>query len=153
MGGRDNTTVVVVDVLEGDDPADETNELAVVDAPTEERERLIDADSPSMGIARPDGADATAAIPVVGADSTAGPDAAARSLRRSRLGVLLFLIGLGIVVTLAVVGIMVARHDGSTPATTTTSTSTTTTVVETTTSSSTSTTTSTSTTSTSTTGG
>ncbi|MFZ9482949.1 MAG: Stp1/IreP family PP2C-type Ser/Thr phosphatase [Ilumatobacteraceae bacterium] len=153
MGGRDNTTVVVVDVLEGDDPADETNELAVVDAPTEERERLIDADSPSMGIARPDGADVTAAIPVVGADSTAGPDDAARSLRRSRLGVLLFLIGLGMVVTLAVVGIMVARHDGSTPATTTTSTSTTTTVADTTTSSSTSTTTSTSTTSTSTTGG
>lgn len=152
MGGRDNTTVVVVDVLEGEDPADETNELAVVDAPTEERERLIDADSPSMGIARPDGADATAAIPVVGADSVTTPDDEARLRRRSRLGVLLFLIGLGVVVTLAVVGIMVARHDGGTPATTTT-TSTTTTVADTTTSSTTSTTTSTSTTSTSTTGG
>jgi len=151
MGGRDNTTVVVVDVLEGDDPADETNELAVVDEPLEERERLIDADSPSMGIARPDGADATAALPVVGG-ATAAATPADVNLRKSRLGALLFLIGLGVVVTLAVVGIMVARHDGTSPATTTT-TSTTTTVVDSTTSSSTTSTTSTSTTSTSTTGG
>ena len=149
MGGRDNTTVVVVDVLEGDDPADETNELAVVDEPMEERERLIDADSPSMGIARPEGADATAAIPVAVDPAAPSVD---RSLRSSRLGALLFLIGLGVVVTLAVVGIMVARHDGAPPATTTT-TSTTTTVAESTTSSSTTSTTSTSTTSTSTTGG
>ena len=149
MGGRDNTTVVVVDVLEGDDPADETNELAVVDEPMEERERLIDADSPSMGIARPEGADATATIPVAVDPAAPSVD---RSLRSSRLGALLFLIGLGVVVTLAVVGIMVARHDGAPPATTTT-TSTTTTVAESTTSSSTTSTTSTSTTSTSTTGG
>lgn len=148
MGGRDNTTVVVVDVLEGDDPADETNELAVVDEPMEERERLIDADSPSMGIARPEGADATAAIPVAVDPAAPSVD---RSLRSSRLGALLFLIGLGVVVTLAVVGIMVARHDGAPPATTTT-TSTTTTVAESTSSSTTS-TTSTSTTSTSTAGG
>lgn len=149
-GGRDNTTVVVVDVLEGDDPADETTEFEIVDEPLEERERLVDADSPSMGLARPNTTGSTsdptvaAAITVSGVD---GPPETAR--RRSRLGVLLSLIGLGIAVTLGIVLIAVVGGDAEPPPTTTTTT--TTTVSESTTSSAS--TSTTSSTSTSTTGG
>ena len=124
-GGRDNVTVVVVDVLEGDEPPHDTADLDIDLAWGDEAhpERLIDAEAgtavplvvPVLPAAPPraaPGADATTVLPVV-------PAGAPR--RRFGLGSLLFLLAFGIIATVAVTLVLVARHnDGNDPGPTTT---------------------------------
>ncbi len=139
-GGRDNVTVIVVDVLDGAVFAD----FDELDADLEwndehESERLIDAES---------GLVATAAIvhPAVPVDDAtepgqpaAGPATMAMPViatpeeprRRSALGTFLFLLTLGIIATLAIVLVLVLKNnqgDEPTPTTVTTISTTSTTV-------------------------
>lgn len=111
-GGRDNTTVIVVDVLDGDDPLPDTADLEVVPMWSEEvRDRLIDAE-----------AGATTALPItMGADSVGQSD---QPSGRRGLGVLLFVLGLAAIIVITVTLVLVVRHNSSdTPATTSSSTS------------------------------
>ncbi len=124
-GGRDNTTVLVVDVLEGDDPPQDTADLDMAPMWSEEmRDRLIDAEA---------GAEPA---PAAYAASVAVADAP-RS--RRGLGVLLFVLGLAVIIAATITLVLVVRHNANdVPATTTTTstTSTTTTSPSTTTSTS-----------------
>lgn len=107
-GGRDNTTVLVVDVLEGDDPLLDTVDIETDPTWSEEqRDRLIDADPSSEPL--------PAAVPLAA-------DAAAASSRRRRLGVLLFVFALAAILVLTVTLVLLVRHNsgGNTPASTTT---------------------------------
>lgn len=136
-GGRDNTTVVVVDVLEGDELPGDTADLDLEPewADEVEHERLIDADA-AMTVG-PN----TAVVPVtVGTFAMYEPAPPSRS--RKGLGTLLFVVALGVIVTLTVTLVLVVRHNANdSPATTTsTSSSTTSTTSTTSTSSTTSTT-------------
>ena len=121
-GGHDNTTVVVVDVLVGDDP-ETSGPVPVVDEDVPDR--LIDADADSdvvTGVAAP-----TAVVQV-----STMPDVQPRALgesapRRRGLGMLLFGVALGLIVMLTVVLVLVVRNNADTPpATTSTSTTSTT---------------------------
>jgi protein phosphatase len=112
-GGRDNTTVVVVDVLEGDDPPGDTVDLDLAPMWADEQpDRLIDADAGEPGSADFE------IMPM----STLGAEPA-RSSRRG-LGVMLFVIALGIIATLTVTLVLVVRHNANDAPTSTTSTST-----------------------------
>lgn len=120
-GGRDNTTVLVVDVLEGDDPVLDTVDIEVDPTWSEEqRDRLIDAD--------PDPDPLPTGAPL----AVDGPDAA-RS--RKGLGVLLFVFAFAAIVVLTVTLVLLVRHNsgGTTPPTSTSSTSSTTSTTSTTT--------------------
>jgi protein phosphatase len=127
-GGRDNTTVVVVDVLEGDRPPDATAILTTLEPDWGEApDRLIDAEAgtpaPVVVPTTPRVASAASAAPsmMVSAVPVAG------GTRRKGLGTLLFGLGLAAIVTVTVVLVMVVRHNSSdTPATTTTAAATTT---------------------------
>ena len=109
-GGRDNTTVVVVDVVDGEPLTDDTDTVADLDE-WEEPTRMVDADP------------ATIAMPAVGAPQKA------RRRRRSPLGIFLFLLGLGVIVTITIVLFLVAADSNSPAPTTTSSTTTSTTEV------------------------
>ena len=129
-GGRDNVTVVVVDVLEGDELALESADLDVDLAWDDVHpDRLIDAEAGS-GADMSEAAAATAVLPVT---------AAARQ-RRPGLGALLFGLSLGVIAMLTVVLVLVVRHNAdnepspTTTTVTTTSSPTTTSSVPTTTS-------------------
>ncbi|MGB8861189.1 MAG: Stp1/IreP family PP2C-type Ser/Thr phosphatase [Ilumatobacteraceae bacterium] len=130
-GGRDNVTVVVVDVLEGDEPPHESVDLDIDVAWDDEgeahHERLIDAEAGTAdGAAAQAGAAAaaTAVLPVVQGD--------ARS-RRFGLGSLLFLLAIAAIATLTVTLVLVVRHNANKePTTTTTTTSSTTSTTSTT---------------------
>lgn len=160
-GGRDNVTVVVIDVLDGDDPSAATAELALdldLDDGYADQPHLIDAEAGATDAAdgaATDGSGPTlptlppragGVVPAAGSNATgpnstmqlpavAGPMAAgggfAAGLRRSPLGWLLFAIVLGVIVTLTVVFFLVVRHNEDTP-TPSTSTSTTSTSTSTT---------------------
>lgn len=120
-GGRDNTTVLVVDVLEGDEPQLDTVDIEIDPTWSEEqRDRLIDADPTSDPVPMIMAADAGAAGPV-------------RS--RKGLGVLLFVLALAAIVVLTVTLVLLVRHNSSdSPTTTSTSTSSTSTTSTSTTS-------------------
>ncbi len=128
-GGRDNVTVVVVDVLEGDEPPSEAADLDVDLAWDDvQPNRLIDAEAGSASATVADAAAATAAVPVT----------AVASRRRPGLGALLFGLAVGVIGMLTVVFVLVVRHNannGPTPTTTivTTTSSPTTTTAPTTT--------------------
>ena len=141
-GGRDNVTVVVVDVLEGDsDPADDTSELLLAvdldDQWDDDADHLIDAEAGAPtggpGLAGDDAADApvtrTMEMPVMAGGAVGGAPGAApgawRARRRSPLGWFLFALGLGVIVTLTVVFVLVVQHNEPDPAPTTTSSTTT----------------------------
>ncbi len=134
-GGRDNVTVVVVDVLEGDQPPSDDADLdADLSWDDEQRDRLIDAEAGSTPAPVGDEAVATSQLPVT----------PAASRRRPGLGALLFGVTVGVIAMLTIVFVLVVRHNADNePAPTTT-------VVTTTTPSSTTSTTSTTTTSTTT---
>jgi len=125
-GGRDNVTVVVVDVLEGDEVPHETADLEVdlawddADAP----DRLIDAEAGAPAAA------ITATLPVV-------PAASAVTSRRGGfgLGTLLFGLALGVIAMLTVVLVLVVRHNANNEPSPTTTTVVTSTTVRTTTTS------------------
>jgi protein phosphatase len=108
-GGRDNTTVIVVDVLDGDEPQPDTADLEVTPMWSEEaRERLIDAEA---------GTDSTMVLPVT---VVVEPDEGQRS--RRGLGVLLFVIGLLAILAITITLVLVVRHNANnTPATTSSS--------------------------------
>ena len=135
-GGRDNVTVIVVDVLDGAVLAADAAEL---DADLEwnddhESDRLIDAESGLVAMtpvvhATPIDADepesrgaATMMLPAVEVDEP--------RRRRSPLGIFLFLLTLGVIVALAIVAVLVIQQndgdDEPEPTTTTTTSSTTT---------------------------
>lgn len=111
-GGRDNTTVIVVDVLEGEEPQPDTADLDVdLSWAEEERDRLIEAD-PAVDT------DPTMAAPLPMVD---GPPP--RNSRKG-LGILLFVLALAAIVILTVTLVLVVRSNSSdTPVTTTTSSS------------------------------
>jgi hypothetical protein len=112
-GGRDNTTVVVVDVLEGDDPPGDTVDLDLAPMWAEEQpDRLIDAEAGEPGNADFE------IMPM----STLGAQPA-RSSRRG-LGVMLFVVALGIIATLTVTLVLVVRHNANDAPTSTTTSST-----------------------------
>lgn len=124
-GGHDNTTVLVVDVLVGDDP-ETSGPVPMVDH-GEAPDRLIDADAGSDVVV-----EAVAEVvsrTMVQVSTT--PDIQPRSLgaeppARRGMGVLLFGIALGLIVMLTAVLVLVVRHNADEPApTTSTSTSTT----------------------------
>ncbi len=139
-GGHDNTTVVVVDVLEGDDPPHDTADLQVDDDwdDDEDHERLIDAEAASMPTL------AASAVPphnpVIHGSVGHGPAiqnpvihgpvssgrandiAPTMSARRRGLGMLLFGIVLAAIVTLTVVLVLVVKHNADNSPTTTSST-------------------------------
>jgi len=140
-GGRDNVTVIVVDVLDGAVLAADAAEL---DADLEwnddhESERLIDAESglvamtsvvhaTPLDIDEPSSGGApTMMLPAVEVDEP--------RRRRSPLGIFLFLLTLGVIVALAIVMVLVIQHndDDEPDPTTTTNSSTTTTVARSTT--------------------
>lgn len=137
-GGRDNTTVLVVDVLDGDEPSADTADIDLEATWAEEqRDRLIDADAGAV-------TDITQMIPMVMSSSDVAADEP--PARRKGLGVLLFVLGFAVILVLTITLVLVVRHNSSdTPATT--STTSTTTSSSTSSSSSTSTTTPRSTTS------
>jgi serine/threonine protein phosphatase PrpC len=119
-GGRDNTTVLVVDVLEGDEPQLDTADIEIDPTWSEEqRDRLIDAD-PSVD-----------PLPMILA---ADPNAAGPVRSRKGLGVLLFVLALAAIVVLTVTLVLLVRHNSGDSPTTTTSTSTTSTTSTSTTS-------------------
>ncbi len=113
-GGRDNVTIVVVDVLEGEQPPSDAVDLDVDVAWGENgvHERLIDAEAgtsepaarPTSGSARSSAAagSVTAALPIVDADSPR---------RRFGVGGLLFLLALGVIAMLTVTLVLVVRHN------------------------------------------
>ena len=144
-GGRDNVTVVVVDVLEGEAPSAAMPELDVDrawgddddddDGDDELPDRLIDAEqgshSPAALAPTPSREPITAQLPVVSAPPTR---------RRVRLGLggLLFGLALGVIAMLTVVLVLVVRNNATNdPAPTSTTTTSTTTSTTSTTSTST----------------
>jgi protein phosphatase len=123
-GGRDNVTVVVVDVLEGEEPPHESADLDVDLAWDDEQpDRLIDAEAGTPIATLGDGAAATAVVPVT----------AASSRRRPGVGALLFGLTVGVIAMLTIVFVLVVRNNAdnepapSTTVVTTTSTPSTTT--------------------------
>jgi protein phosphatase len=113
-GGRDNTTVIVVDVLEGADPLADTADLELDPTWSEEQpDRLIDADplaDETMTLTLPPPIPATNAE----GDAPAG---------RRGLGVMLFVVALVAIAVFAVTLFLVVRNNSSdTPATTTVAT-------------------------------
>jgi PPM family protein phosphatase len=137
-GGHDNTTVVVIDVLEGDEPPHDTADLghqAVAideddgEAYDEEHERLIEADAPLPMLAV---GPITTHAPI-GAPAPIGhtPLLPPQSPRRRGVGTLLFVIALAAIVTLTVVLVLVVKHNADNSPTTTTTPSSTTTQVTT----------------------
>lgn len=140
-GGRDNTTVLVVDVLEGDEPTADTADIDLEATwADEQRDRLIDADAGAV-------TDITQMIPMVVSSSDVAPDEP--PTRRKGLGVLLFVLGFAVIVVLTVTLVLVVRHNAADTPVTTTTTASTSTSSSTSSTSSTSTTTPRSTTSTS----
>ncbi len=121
-GGRDNTTVLVVDVLDGDDPALDTVDIEVDPSWAEEqRDRLIDADP------------ATDPLPIAAPDAI---DTASASRSRRGFGVMLFVLALAAIVVLTVTLVLLVRHNsGGTPPTTTSTTTSTTSTTSTSTTS------------------
>ncbi len=120
-GGRDNVTVVVVDVLDGAEPAPDAVALdADLEWDGRQHAGLIDAEA------------GTAAAMAVGeAPTTAVPIVAGTARRRPGLGTLLFGVAMGIIAMLTIVFVLVVRHNADnepSPTTTivTTSTSSTT---------------------------
>lgn len=115
QGGRDNVTVVVVDVLEGDDPTAHTSELEVDPAWAEPApDRLIDAE-PTQTVAAPQATDSlgVSTMPLAMAGGMAGGMAAgaADAPRRRGLGVLLFSIALAAIIVFTVTLVLVVRHN------------------------------------------
>jgi hypothetical protein len=110
-GGRDNTTVIVVDVLEGADPLADTADLELDPTWAEEQpDRLIDAD-PHV--------DDTMMLALPSPTTVAYPDGDVPRNRR-RLGALLFVLALVAIAVLTITLVLVVRHNSSnTPATTT----------------------------------
>ncbi|MDO8362621.1 MAG: Stp1/IreP family PP2C-type Ser/Thr phosphatase [Actinomycetota bacterium] len=121
-GGRDNVTVVVVDVLEGAEPPADHDDLDVEPAwdDDEQPDRLIDAEAglpqlaartagaaPALGGAAIPPGQTTQELPIIGGKVR---PAGART-RGFGLGSLLFLLGLGVIVTLAVTLVLVVRHN------------------------------------------
>lgn len=134
-GGRDNVTVVVVDVLEGSEPPHESVDLDVaLDWVDEDQpNRLIDAEAgTTVAAALPGGSSSgavTTVLPVVGSGG---------SRRRPGVGGLLFALALGVIATLTVTLVLVVRHNAnSNPDPTTVSTTTDSTTTSSTTTSST----------------
>ena len=111
-GGRDNVTVVVVDVLEGVEPPHESADLDVELAwDDEQRDRLIDAEAGTPVAPFGAGATATAVVPVTSATSR----------RRPGIGALLFGLAVGVIAMLTIVFVLVVRHNADNePAPTTT---------------------------------
>lgn len=108
-GGRDNVTVVVVDVLEGSEPPIDSGDLDVdLDWVDEEhRDRLIDAEvgtAVAALAAYSSGGAVTAEQPVV--DS-------GRQRRRIGVGAVLFALTLGIIATLTITLVLVVRHNSN----------------------------------------
>lgn len=107
-GGRDNVTVVVVDVLDGEEPPHESVDLDVDVAWVDDHpDRLIDAEAgapvlPPRGAAET--APATAVLPVTNA---------APSRRRPGLGALLFVLAIGVIATLTITLVLVVRHNAN----------------------------------------
>lgn len=116
-GGRDNVTVLVVDVLEGEEPPHESADLDVDLAWDDaQHNRLIDAEAGSaVSPLATDAAPATAVLPVT----------ATASRRRPGVGALLFGLAAGVIAMLTVVFVLVVRHNADNdPAPTTTVTTT-----------------------------
>ena len=119
-GGRDNVTVVVVDVLEGADPDSLPNHLELDPEWDEDRSRLIDAEP-----VHDDQPTAPRSFAAPAADPTLGVE---RPEQRKGLGTLLFGIALAAIVVLTITLVLLVRHNSSvTPVTTTTTPSTSTT--------------------------
>lgn len=115
-GGRDNVTVVVVDVLEGEATPPESADLDVDLAWDDvQPDRLIDAEAGS-GADVSDAAAATAVLPVT----------AAETRRRPGLGALLFGLAIGVIAMLTIVLVLVVRHNADNEPSPTTTTVTTT---------------------------
>ncbi len=112
-GGRDNTTVIVVDVMEGADPLADTADLEVDPTWAEEQpDRLIDADP------HPDDTTVVSALPSPVLPAAAEGEAPAR---RRGLGTMLFVVALVAIAVFTVTLVLVVQHNSSnTPATTTT---------------------------------
>lgn len=141
-GGRDNVTVVVVDVLDGEAPQDDTADLVVdVDEDwDDEPDRLIDAEAGTASAHEVGGSSPeTTVLAAAAAATVANAADGSYPARRSVLGRFLFALGLATIATVTVVLVLVVRHnanDEPAPTTTTsstTSTSTTTTSTTTTT--------------------
>jgi protein phosphatase len=107
-GGRDNVTVVVVDVLEGDDPVVHATELEHDPVWAEEApDRLIDAESahaaPAVDAPR------SFAMPV---EAPAPTPAVASADPRRGLGVMLFWVALAAIVVATITFFLVVRSNG-----------------------------------------
>lgn len=129
-GGRDNTTVVVLDVLEGDSPPDDTTDIDVswnVDLDDDvAHERLIDAEAAT---APPQPEIRLAATPSRATKPMSSDVPAVASARRGPrfgLGALLSAIAFGVIAMLTIVFVLVVRDNAVNDSPTTTITSTTT---------------------------
>jgi hypothetical protein len=114
-GGRDNTTVVVVDIVEGDDPDAHTSELEGDPTWAEPApDRLIDAEPVQVAVSDIDPTDVVARPFAAASPPPAAP-------RRRGLGVLLFGVALAAILIATVTMVLVVRHnaDGTTPTSTT----------------------------------
>ena len=108
-GGRDNVTVVVVDVLEGSELPHESDDLDVdLDWVDEDHpDRLIDAEAGTTAAVLAAGSSSgtiTAVLPVVGSGG---------SRRRPGVGALLFALALGVIATLTITLVLVVRHNAN----------------------------------------
>jgi PPM family protein phosphatase len=114
-GGRDNTTVIVVDVLEGADPLADTADLELDPTWAEEQpDRLIDADPLADDTAMLSALPSPLPPPAGEGDAPTG---------RRGLGVMLFVIALVAIAVFTVTLVLVVQHNSSnTPATTTVAT-------------------------------
>lgn len=116
-GGRDNTTVVVLDVLEGEEPAPDTGDLLEVEPDwSDEHDRLIDAEAGAAP------APVLAAAPLAVGGGTFAPATTMMSAvpdepvsRRRGLGTMLFVIALAAIVTFTVVLVLVVKHNADSP--------------------------------------
>lgn len=128
-GGRDNTTVVVVDVLAGTDHAPDSD--AVLEAVADvSGEIVLDAEHPST---EESAAESTSTEPVADTASTephtpTGVAVPAARRMSARMRATLFGLGLAAVVVVTVIVLAVASNSSPTAPTTTTTTSTSTTV-------------------------
>jgi PPM family protein phosphatase len=120
-GGRDNVTVIVLDVTDGQDPPDEDGAAVPFDDWNDRPTSMIEADADTRELDRPIAMATTTAAGVV-----TTVDGAAVT-RRSRLATVLFALAAGVIVTVLIAGVaaLIANNNDLEPTpTTSTSTST-----------------------------
>jgi PPM family protein phosphatase len=118
-GGRDNVTVIVVDVTDGQEPRPDDDEAEPFDDWNDRPTSMIEADSDTRELDRPIAIATTAVGTVTTVDGAA-------VTRRSRVATVLFTLAAGVIATILIAGVaaLLANNNDLEPTPTTSSTST-----------------------------